>query len=402
MALAIRRLAGIPGAGARAVFHWLSDHGVDIIAVVGLILSWRNHVYHLEERIDIGLYDETCSLINGVFLKHNPFPNAAFSPFYDVWYFLLSKIVSDNTALYYFNYKIGMLLLAVLAYLCLRAGKVSIVAAFLASSFVLFCQSNLYTWPRVCHFALGVLLAGLALAHASRRKTAFILILALTSLVTSYVRPEFFVPYILLFIYLIYEGARSKRLRSILIPAGGLALAGILAVSILGCPIVDKEKRSFVAFTQHFALNWVRWNSSNLNPWTDASTIRMKCFGQANTVPKCIMANPGLVMRHVLTNARIAPGTLLVGLRPMMPLYDGVLPPKRANGLQWIALMLLATVMARGWSKSRIIANWFPCFFADDSVLPLDIADLSPGPLFAAYTDSDRHHGDDFAADARD
>ena len=239
MALAMRRLAGIPGAGARAVSRWLSDHGIDIIAVVGLILSWRNHVYHLEERIDVGLYDETCSLINGVFLKHNPFPDAAFSPLYDVWYFLLSKIVSDNTALYYFNYKIGMLLLAVLAYFCLRAGKVSIVAAFLASSFVLFCQSNLYTWPRVCHLALAVLLAGLALALASRRKTAFILILALTSLVTSYVRPEFFTPYILLFIYLIYKGARSKRLRSILIPAGGLALVGILAVSILKGKVGD-------------------------------------------------------------------------------------------------------------------------------------------------------------------
>jgi hypothetical protein len=72
-------------------------------------------------------------------------------------------------------------------------------------------------------------------------------------------------------------------------------------INLLGKPMGDGA-RSMLAFGQHYAANWVVWNNSNLNPWTNWNTIFATDFKSATTIMSAILLNPSAVLHHVYSN----------------------------------------------------------------------------------------------------
>ena len=62
------------------------------------------------------------------------------------------------------------------------------------------------------------------------------------------------------------------------------------------------DGRSFYAFGQHFAVHWVSWTGSDLNPWTNWADIVAQNFGPAQTLAEAFLNNPAIFARHIAYN----------------------------------------------------------------------------------------------------
>jgi len=132
--------------------------------------------------------------------------------------------------------------------------------------------------------------------------------LSLTALLTSYVRPEYFLAFLffaflsLLFLFM------KKQAKWLYINIFVLSVIAILLIATIGFPLGAGSGRSFCAFKQHFSLNWVEWTQSDLNPWTDSDQIVHGCFGAVGSTMQCVFSKPLLVIRHIRTNIISWPG----------------------------------------------------------------------------------------------
>lgn len=92
----------------------------DILLFTSLLLASWKYVYGLDQLLDIGLYDESNYLSQGVRLWQKGLPSAQSAPLYAIWYWLLSIIQPDRIALYYLNYSLMVVLLSLALYVILR------------------------------------------------------------------------------------------------------------------------------------------------------------------------------------------------------------------------------------------------------------------------------------------
>jgi hypothetical protein len=318
---------------------------IDFVALILLVLAGLKLTSGIERVIDIGLFDESGYLYGGVsFLQKGFFP-AAWAPLYALWYFFLSLFESDRIALYYLNYKILTLLPALLIYLLMRSCKISVLfSAFVAWVFLI-SIANLYVWPKPAHFALVIILAFLLVARTSRSYIKAAPLMAIGALLSSYVRPEFFLSYIFFvlgYIVLIAVHFKEMKLRKEIAPI--LALAGIsfLMMNILGIPVWDKQgNRSFEAFAQHFSINWVYWTGSGLDPWVDYESIVATNFGDVHSIYGAFYTNPGIVIKHFLYNTINYIGTFV-----QMPFnHFNVILPGSNKIFTWIEAGLFAILV---------------------------------------------------------
>lgn len=286
--------------------------GVLVIAIV----SWA-FTADVARVFDIGLYDESQYLWQGVTLPTGGLPSAASGPFYAVWYFLLSLAQPDRVQLYYLNLRVLTFLPALLLYVFCRTQRVSPLVSVCAACLCVVSRGNFETWPRISHFALCILLGGLSLASLARSAATRFAVLFLTTLVASYVRPEYFVAFLLLAPVVCWAAFRGGRTKSQVAILSVTAVAACLLLLALGTPMGGKGGRGFLAFKQHFSLNWVGWTHSDLSPWTDCDRIVRDCFGDAHSAAECARRNPALVARHVLSNVCSVPkGLALLLLHP--------------------------------------------------------------------------------------
>ena len=289
------------GAILRAVMPDLL--GILVVSIV----SW-NLTSGLSHFLDIGLYDESAYLSSGVALGVNGLPDAAYAPLYAVWYHVLSLLQPDRVQLYYLNYKILTLLPALLLYLFLRKQGVRTLVCVCAACALVVCKGNFQTWPKVSHFTLCILLGGLTLASLVVKPALNFGVLSLVALVASYARPEYFLAFMVsacLSLCLLFRGSPGKKqLASFAV----MTLLAVLLICFMGYPLGGESGRSFVAFSQHFSINWVGWTQSDLHAITDSEQIARKCFGSANTAIQCLFNDPTLVMRHIISNILSLPG----------------------------------------------------------------------------------------------
>lgn len=281
----------------------------DLIVIFILLLAGFRFTFRLESFLDIGLYDESDYLFGGVKLVDDGFPDTAYlplyAPLYAVWYYILSLLQPDRVKLYYLNYKVLSVLPSILLYVLLRRYKSSELIATLISFFFLICSANLPVWPKVSHFSLVLVLTSFIFACGVRSFASTILLACLGALSSSYVRPEFFLTFLLLL--LLYIGliiARFGKLRLAREMIAFLAFASTsgFLISLFGLPLWREDNRSFAAFVQHFSLNWVSWTGSELNPWTDWGEIVFQNFGDIQTIPAALISNPLLFAKHMASN----------------------------------------------------------------------------------------------------
>lgn len=281
----------------------------DIFPVVFILIAGLKFSLALESAIDIGLYDESNYLYMGVNIAKQGLPGPEGAPLYALWYFLLSNLQPDRLKLYYLNYQILTISLPILFYMFMRRWNISRLPAFVVAGYFLISFANLPLWPKPTHFALAIFFVFCIFG------SFFPLLptLSLSALVITYIRPEFFITYAALAV--MYFMAAVKAFRSkktdMLMHFSVFVFLSFLLISILGIPdFFTGKSRSFMAFGQHFSINWVNWKHSNIEPWTNWKSIVMNQFGPVQTFFEALISNPLLFFKHVLFNLINLPITL--------------------------------------------------------------------------------------------
>jgi hypothetical protein len=267
-----------------------------------LLVAGLTFTFGLENRVDINLYDESNYLYSGTQIWDSGLPDSENAPLYAIWYLFLSFMEPDRIALYYLNYKLTTILLPILTYILLRRNTGSHLISLIISWLLLISRTNAMTWTRVSHFALVLILVTLLfIAHVRSLRWGFLLA-SVGSLLVSYIRPEYFLTYILSTLLLIAWIIRThKNMAKPYLQA--LTAYGVLSaffLCTLGVPITGN--RGMVAFGQHFSLNWVLWNRVNINPWTNWGEILDRNFGPIHHISEAIAKNPTLFLKHITSN----------------------------------------------------------------------------------------------------
>jgi len=283
----------------------------ELISLFVLLLSGIVYVYGIEHFLDILGNDESMYLYGGNSFPLN-FPNSEYSPLYTLWYYFLNLLQPDTIRLYYLNYILMTVLPSLFIYIFLRINKAEMIISFFFSLIFLLSYSNFPTWPKVSHFALLSLLSGLIISSLLTDKKHKVLVFTICLLLTSFIRPEFFLSFIIVSIILAamysIEWFNHYNLRSVL-PLIIAALVCLAFLYVFGLPAGSGE-RSFQAFGQHYARNWVKWYNDPRDPYYNYIIILKEDFGNVNTITGAILKNPSAISRHVIENISNLPGEI--------------------------------------------------------------------------------------------
>ena len=283
---------------------------LDIFAVGILLIIGYKYLSGFENFIDIRLYDESNYLDHGVNLIRSGFPNAQLSPLYSFWYYFLSLFQPDNVKLFYLNYELLTIILPIFIYIVLRRYHVPLISSFLISVYFLISFTNFASFPKVGHFAIVLILSSFIIASFPKNHFDKLTVGLIGSLFASYVRPEFFITFLsLLIIYVAtfvndFRSFHLRRLYKILM----VVIIMVLNFSLIGIPF-SSGARSFLAFSQHFSLNWVSWEKSSLSPWSrvNSDQIIQNNFADSKTIFECYEKNPHIFLKHINTNQKNLP-----------------------------------------------------------------------------------------------
>ena len=280
----------------------------DLLLVSFLLLSSLKLMSGIEQITDIRLSDESYYLHNGLVIFQEGLPPAEWSPLYSLWYWLLKQISfsTNNIELYYCNHKLLTALVAGALYLSLRAMGCERVISVIAG--VAFLLSGIpVIWPRPTHFALLFWLVLVGTLPYYQKHLDFALSLGLTCLFISFIRPEYFLSFLvvsgLIGIGILIEIKKARlhqNLGTKLILYVALATIAILA---LGVP-TSSGGRGWWAFASHFALRWTWWTGSRLNPWTEYPEIVSSVFGNVDTIRGALVENPAAFGRFIWENTQ--------------------------------------------------------------------------------------------------
>jgi hypothetical protein len=116
------------------------------------------------------------------------------------------------------------------------------------------------------------------------------------------VRPEFLLTYALCAAIFIISSLKNWQNQVTWIRIGSLVLFSALLLVGIGNPI--SGGRSFVAFGQHFAGNWVTWTGDVRNSWTHWRDILYDNFGQVSSTWEAMISNPSLFLKHIFQNIK--------------------------------------------------------------------------------------------------
>ena len=271
-----------------------------ILGCLFIIIIGIYTVYDIQKYADILFWDESLYMQKGLQLWQQP--SLDWGPFYNIWYKLLSYFTSDKIELYYLNIKVLSVLLPLLLFIFLMVNNINPMLSFFVSILFLYSYINLPIWPKVSHWCLIVFLIALIISKRFINSVYLkFLTIILGMIVCSYIRPEFYLAFILfscftiihLFIY-----RHQYPIKSI-----ALYLSGILGLFILVKLVGNPTKtggngRMLITFGQHFALNYSRWNNITDKPfWID-----WVFYLQDNFIHKPTNVILSTIGHHILSN----------------------------------------------------------------------------------------------------
>lgn len=253
---------------------------------------------------DVPLCDELIYLTS-------PSVSTEWGPLYALWYKIILFILPDRVTALYFNHLALALLFAgalytFTYYLSLPAeyGFLIAIAAILTGIIAVDIRVGL--------LAMIVLILTFIAVVRLRSVHAKWFAAAAGVLITAYIRPEFWLTFLLLAVILLVVLWRASRTPILHRIGYALGLGGLFVVGALSFGIIEIEsKRSWVAFGQHFAANAVIWSGSNLDPWTDWRQITQQTFGNADSIGTAAINNPRALIAHVAVNSFFMPLYLL-------------------------------------------------------------------------------------------
>jgi hypothetical protein len=285
------------------LFHnrWLHVAGGIVLAIAGWVMTSP-----LRSAMDIFFLDETGYLVRGM----NMFPKIPrlWGPVYCFWYKVLSVFESDPVNLFYLNFGLVSVLLAIAVYLFLLRFRAAWPVAFWMGFMVLIASINLPTFPKVSHFAAIAGMTGLMIAYSLNHSQNRYVLITMLFLMLSYIRPEFYLAFFICALAVtIGWVTRSIKLQwtPILIIS---IIAGILLHITLGMPLgieLRGYKRSFIAFGEHFSWNYSSWNDLEGYVWLTWESVVASEFGDSRRIAEAMRANPHMFFRHIFYNLGI-------------------------------------------------------------------------------------------------
>lgn len=352
----------------------------DMAVFAILVLLGIVYTFELDSILDIGLSDESNYLHRGMMIPLE-FPSAQESSGYSIWYRVLALVQPETIRLYFLNYKLMTILPPLALFLTLRVFRVSRLVALAVSAVFLFSTSNIPTWPKISHFAALVLLSGFLLSGLTRKRTLQTGILTVTALVTSSIRPEFFLAYIVLSVLLLVQTLRAyRRIQSCraFIP---LLITLVLFFGLalwMGVPVSGGD-RGMIAFGQHYALDWVKRTGASFNPWTTWEMVIEKDFGDVHSPLQALLSNPSAFLRHVAGNLSAFPGKVLKLFLSSYPRCTRAYPVLKL-GVAVLALAGLPVVFSgrlrasMHFLRENLRASWFHLILLGILLLPVIIS----------------------------
>jgi hypothetical protein len=343
---------------------------------------------------DIILWDETSYLYQGLTLSPQSFTSYETSPGYSVFYFLLSKVISDPVDLYL----IGGITIVCAAFVAVIAGTLAASGSklfALAAGAFLIATGYLFTWPRAGLAAVAWICVTFVIA--SRLTTAYskLSLFTVSCYLLMLIRPEFSLSF---FILLVPTAAAAfltlchrERLCSKANVAGHAALAALLClVWFAGFPSISGGGRAFVAFGQHVAYRFVTSTGSALDPWTNWEAIVADIFPNAQGfLAGAFAASPGAFLNHMRENsADIVPilrGAISDGTRHYLGIRSGEWMPL-------IALAMFLSVLALGGARAIRQSRNLPINVRDAALDLLLLGALSVPVLISVIVIYPRHH----------
>lgn len=311
------------------------------------------------------------------------YPTAQMSPLYCAWYSLLSLVVPDPIVLFFTSWFLLPLMLAFAVYLLARSLGGAPLFAFLAAAIILLSRIP-DVGPRPVHFAMTLVLIGLAIAFTFRSAAARLTVATLAVGLAAYVRPEITVAFLgLAAMLLAVLGWEAwQRPRSIARPVG-LCILGLLPFCLLAASFEFPlgGNRSGVAFSQHYSLSKfnaglidVETRPNWLGPYRSYQAIVEEDFGKPIVSPReAWRIAPAKVLAHFRRNAAA-----------MLPQSRGVMTSV-SDAVSWGIWGFLALLALVGLSRAvaRLRQRPLPDL-ASRAGLPLVIGLVVIAPTVAA------------------
>ena len=260
----------------------------------------------LENKMDIQFADEAAYIRFGLDLYGKL--NRDWGPLYAIWYKLLSYINSDTIALYYLNYKITGIAISILLYLFLIRIKTNSLLAFLVAYCILISATNVSVWPRISNFCIILCLISLLCISFIKNNIYKFSVFAITCLLCSYARPEFYISFLLAaiatFICIFINRKKLVKIDAMLLVS--LAVITIFLHLFFRFPSNNffGYNRGVAAFYQHYAFNFKWRTGAQIDAWLYWEEICKKTFGDCNSMWCVIKTQPGIFISNTLFNIK--------------------------------------------------------------------------------------------------
>lgn len=237
--------------------------------------------------------------------------NADWSPFYSLWLLFLYTLRPDVTQVYYVSMQAMGILLPFLVFLFLRRQKVSPIFASLVAVFLLASYAFWQVEPRVTGFAALVLLFLWWLNSLPAKRWQRLWLLATSSLLFAYARPEFFLLTIAFFLIVLGYLLRQKISPITKGNRRFFVLSSLPLILLLWWGVPFSGSRTIYAFGQHYAENvnhCIAQDTPENMAWEE---ILARDFNDPKDMVDVLQASPKNFLRHLQCNLQNTPKNLL-------------------------------------------------------------------------------------------
>lgn len=260
----------------------------------------------LEHKMDIQFADEAAYIRFGLDLYGKL--NRDWGPLYAIWYKFLSYFNNDAIALYYLNYKITGIAISMLLYVFLLRIRTHALLAFLVSYCILISVTNVSVWPRISNFCIIICLISLLIISTFKRAVFKFAFFAITCLLCSYARPEFYISFLLLALATVISTFINRNNLS----KKDIALLAVIIIIAIGLHLFFRfpsnnffgYNRGVAAFYQHYAFNYKWRTGAQIDAWLYWEEICKKTFGDCNSMWCVIKTQPWIFISNTLFNIK--------------------------------------------------------------------------------------------------
>jgi hypothetical protein len=310
-----------------------------ILLVVGVILN-----HQTTQIADLQLGDEALYAYKGVTWFKTGF-EADWGPIYSVWYWFLGNFSSNSIELYYLNMVLLSSIPTLLMYVFFRKVGIAWWFALYCCLAFHFSALNFPEGVKVSMFSLVLLMAFcIAAYHFFDDKPLYFWVTIIVGLlVTSYVRPEYFLVFMLSLVCLSVYVLVARQKKGALL---GLVSLTVLVFWLVGLPI---SGRGQVAFLQGIAYNYVQHHGQadtrlkNLNVWMDYLPITQLIFGQkVANAKEAFLTSPTIVWQyHLWPNIQ----DFIIHIKEIIGYYISFLIPEKLFSLASLKLKIFWAVL---------------------------------------------------------